>query len=287
MRRSLKLLAAVSLAACAARTPSPAPAGPAAAPAARTPAPAGDPASLSYGPGTGRYRLESTFHNVTEIMGNSQVADGATTLVVSAAATAQADNLALSFTVDSAISTGVAGPGGSPADLSALVGKTFQVVATGRGKAVSLVVPDTSNPTIVQTGENFRDFLPALPPSPISAGQTWTDTATNTTRAPGTTVTSVTVRNHRVVGWETRDGRRVLHISTSSAYTLTGETESAGQAVRLNGTGRGAVERFISSNGVFLLQTATDSASIMANVVAMNLEVPVRQVRQATVTRLP
>lgn len=277
MRRLPFLAAVVAAAACASGGTS----GSAAAPAAARPA-AAEPTALRYAAGTGRYRVEHQSHTVQEMMGQSQEADGGLTLVLSASLSAEGANLAAAFTVDSISVTGPQGSG-----LEQARGRTFRAVLTPAGRSVSLSLPDSSNPALQQMGEQFREFFPTLPAGTVAAGRSWTDTTADASNLGEIRVTSRAIREHRVVGWESRDGVRALRIATSSSYRITGSGSAQGQEIQLDGGGTASAEKLVSAAGVFLGQTASDSSTIMVNVVAMGLEIPVRRTSRSSVTRLP
>jgi hypothetical protein len=175
-------------------------------------------------------------------------------------------------------------PGGAAA-LESLRGKTFRMVVTPMGKTVTFTPPDTTT-MMALTGDMFRDFLPTLPAS-LAAGTTWVDTVNTPAGTGPMRIATQSIRTHRVIGWETRDGKRALHVTTTGSYTLTGEGEQGGAPLQLNGTGTATSDRFISADGIYLGMTVNDSTNVKVNVVSMGLEVPVRQVRRTTVTRLP
>lgn len=288
MRRSSIVLAAAALTACGGHTSSPSAAATPAAATGRAAAPAGPPTTLRYAPGTGRYRIESVVHSVTEVMGQSQVVDATTTLLVSATtANDPSGNIAATFVVDSASATGQTPGGGGTPDVSALRGKTFRAVFTPAGRPVSLTVPDTADQVVAQMGETFREFFPTLPPAQIAAGATWTDTTSNSTRQGGNNIRTRSIRTHRVVGWEQQGGASALHINTTGAYTIAGDGEAQGQAITMSGAGTATSERFVSAAGAFQSLSTSDSANINVTVVSMGLEIPVRQSRRSTITRLP
>jgi hypothetical protein len=284
-RRLLALAAASLTVACAGHRP-PAPAraaAPAAAPVA-APAPARDPASLRYGAGTSRYRVEQATHVTQEVMGQVNTVDLTSRQLISVVATTAAENLAFAVTVDSIDVTGPAG-----ADLSNIAaarGQTFRVVLAPSGLVVSVSAPDTTNLLLRQVAVGLREFFPRIPTAPVSAGQSWSDTVT-TTNAGDVSVTMHAVRQNRVIGWEDRDGVRALHLASASAYTVTGSGEAQGQAVEMTGNGQSTRDAFISAAGVFLGSIESDSALINANVTSVGLTVPIRQTRRSTVTRLP
>lgn len=279
--RPLAVAAVLVVAACAGRTPAPAAPRTAASPAA-VPAAPREPATLAYVAGNARYRLDQTTHVVQEVMGQVNATDISSHQIISAAITQSAGNLALALTFDS---IEVIDPTGAAGGVTAARGQTFRLVLAPSGIVVSTTLPDSTNPIFRQIGSGLGDLLPHLPSSPITANQTWRDTVT---RAAGDAAISTSfVRQHRVVGWEDRDGARALHITTTSNYTVTGTTEAQGQPIELNGTGVSTRDAFVSAAGLFLGSVESDSALVNASVTSMGLVVPVRQTRRSTITRLP
>jgi hypothetical protein len=285
MRRPLAFLAAASVAACGGHT-APASTAPDAARAPRPAAPVGDPTTLRYAGGPGRYRLEVATHTTQEAMGQVTDIEVGTQMLVSSMLVADAGNVGASFTVDSISSTSSMPQ--AAAALEGLRGKTFRAVFTPLGAPVSFTPPDTS---ILSAGggDVFREFLPPLPTGTLAAGTTWTDTSNQSPGnvPPGMTLRTQAVRQHRVVGWELRDGVRALRIATHATYTISGGGESQGQQLQLTGTGAANVERFVSAAGVYLGATAIDTTNMTVNVVSVGIEVPVHQVRRSSVSRLP
>lgn len=279
-RRPLAFVAVFITAACAGRTPTPAAPRAAVVPAA-APAPR-DASTLAYGAGNARYLLVQTTQVVQEIMGQVSTTDLSSRQVLSAVTTQGAGNMALALTIDSIELTD---PTGAAAGVLAARGQTFRIVFAPSGVVISTAAPDSTNPVFRQIGSGLRDLLPLLPPSPVTAGQTWSDTVTRS--AGEATVSTHLVRQHRVVGWEDRDGARALHITTTSAYTVTGTTEAQGQHVELDGHGVSTRDAFVSAAGLFLGSVESDSALVNANVTSVGIVVPVRQTRRSTITRIP
>ena len=123
--------------------------------------------------------------------------------------------------------------------------------------------------------------------STAAADTTWTDTVTTTQPIEMFTLTTRAVREHRVAGWEQRDGVRALHITTTSNYTVTGSGDAQGQPLELDGSGRSTSDRFISAAGVYLGAAESDSSNMNVNVVAMGMSIPVLRTQRATIARLP
>ena len=283
MRRLLIALVAAT-AACGGRAPAPAPV----TPASRAPAVSGDPASLRYAMGPGRYRFESALHTEQEVMGSTSSFDLNTSLLVSTVMGEEGGNISLVITVDSATVSGNA-PGVDAAMFSAALGRTFRALFTPAGRPISVTTPDSTNPIFVQLGRGFREFVPLLPPMAITAGAAWSDTLNQVVPNPGgegtTAVTSR--RQHRVVGWETREGQRVLHLATAASLTLSGTGEIQGQPIELTGTGTSAIDRYVTAGGAYLGAAQADTTNLTVNVLSVGVTVPVRQAQRTTVTRLP
>jgi hypothetical protein len=278
-RRPLTLAALLVTAACAGRAPAP--------DALRTAAPAApaaprDAATLAYAVGNARYRLEQTTHVVQEVMGQENTTDLSSRQLLSAVITQDAGNLDLALTIDS---IDVTDPTGATAGLTAARGRTFGLVFAPSGLVISTSSPDTTNPTFQRISSGLRDLLPPLPPSPIAAGQTWSDTVTRSAGDAG--VSTRLVRQHRVLGWEDRDGSRALHLTTTATYTVTGTTEAQGQQIDLSGSGASTRDSFVSAAGLFLGSTESDSALVNASVTSLGIVIPVRQARHSTITRVP
>jgi hypothetical protein len=284
MRRPLIVLTAcLAAAACGGHTATPATTNaPAAAPAAR----GGDPTSVRYAAGAGRYRVEQNQHISQEMMGQTRDIDGSTTMLISANLTGGAGgDLAAVFTVDS-VAAASSMPGAANI-LAQMRGKVYRAVYSPLGHATSFTPPDSGDAAAGE-GNVFREFLPGLPSGALTAGTMWTDTTTmNQGGAQGLTIRSQSVRQHRLVGWELHEGVRALRISTTSSYTITGGGQQQGQEMTVAGSGTASADQFVSAAGVYLGATAADSSNMIVNVVSMGMEVPVRQTRRTAVSRLP
>jgi len=282
MRRLTLLAAAATAAACAGRGTVPT------TPTTQPRAASAEPTTLRYATGAGRYRVEGLTHSEQEVMGNTTAFDLNTTVLVSTVASEEAANLNLAITIDSIAVSGTA-PNADAPSFAAARGRTFSALFTPAGRPVSVRSPDSTNAVFEQLARGFHEFLPALPPGPISAGATWSDTVSQAVPNPGGegTTTVQSQRAHRILGWETRDSVRALHIATTAAVTMSGSGSVQGQPIELSGTGMSTMDQFVSAVGVYLGATQTDSTNITVNVLSVGITVPVRQTQRTTVTRLP
>lgn len=283
MRAALLLVTSVLVAGCGGQpsTPQTAPAPASGAPRAG----AAEPNTVRYAPGTARYRVVQVQNARREMMGQVQETEATTTMVISVTVTpADAGNLSASYLLDSVTVTGAAEAVGP---LESMRGKVFRVVFAPQGRMVTYTPPDTSAVTALG-GDMFKDFMPTLPPGAATAGTTWVDTVSPPpTTAQGATVSTRSIRTHRVIGWETHEGARALHIATTGTYTVSGSGEQGGAQFTLAGTGHASSDRYISATGSYAGAAASDSSTILVSVPAAGLEIPIRQSRRTTLTRLP
>ncbi len=283
MRTVVFLGSVAAVAACARGGSAPSPTTTAAPAPART-SPATDPTSLTYSPGSSRYRVVTEQHMHQEVMGQINEMDLGSTVVLTAVASAQAGNLAVAFTLDSVTMSGSAPTQG--AGLAGLRGRTFNALFSPTGRLVSIENPDTGNAAVGQMVGELRDFFPVLPSGPLTAGAAWSDTTADSVNLGEMRMHTRSVRQHRIVGWEAREGLRVLHLATTTSFTIEGSGEAQGQALQLSGTGRGMFDHYVAATG-YVGTTASDSTTMTVNVVSVGIEVPVRRTSRTSVTRLP
>jgi hypothetical protein len=275
------LVASLALAACGGRTTVPA----ASTAVSQPPA---DPTTLRYVAGSARYRLETVNQTAQEVMGSSQEFQLTQTFLLSTALAEAAGELTVAITVDSVTVLGTV-PGLDANALEAARGQLFRARFTPLGHGLGVVVPDSTSPVMLQVGRGLRDFLPRMPAAPITAGLTWTDTVSDAQTMPGGggRMTTRSIRQNRIIGWEDRDGTRALHIAISGAFEIAGTGEAQGQPVEITGSGQATADRWVSATGQYLGGTTRDSTNLTVNVTRAGITVPVRQVQTTIVTRLP
>ncbi len=284
MKRLPHLFAALSAAACAG---SPAPATHVAPAVAAAPASSPRPSvPLRYAVGTGHYRLDTHSHVEQDAMGQTTAADVGTGMLLTVAVADTEPNLRVTITIDSlGITSSMGGP--DSAQLAAARGTSVRLLASRQGTTLSMMPPDSASPVGAQVAAGLGDFLPELPAQPADSGTIWSDSSTRTTPSQGLAVTVRTTRRHTVLGWETHDGTRALHLVTTAAYTVSGSGQAQGQEMDVTGGGQRVSDAFVSADGVYLGGTFTDSSLVNASLVAMGMVVPMRSKTRSTITRLP
>ncbi len=289
MRRTVVAFTALALAGCAGHSgtaPSTAPSG--AAPAAAVAAPPADPTMIQYAGGTHRYRIMTEQHTAQEMMGQTQTVDATTSQVLSITLASRGDSLTMRATMDSmTVSTTVPGADSAAAVASrGVIGRPVTGMMTARGHVAAVQAVDTGM-VMAQVVNGVRDFFLELPSGPLTPGREWTDTVNNQQAMGPINLTTRSIRAHHIVGWETKDSTRALHVTTVSNYTVSGTGEAQGQPLDLSGSGRVTLERWVTGRGVYLGATEADSADMNVNVTSMGMSIPVRRTQRATVTRLP
>lgn len=243
---------------------------------------AATPQTVRWGAFSGRYDLATELRQVQEMMGQTNEMNNNSHLFVSAAVTSQGPNYLLAMTVDSSSSSNP--QAGDPAVLR---GKTVSLVVSPVGEVISMTMSDSTNPAVRGMASGLREFLPILPER-VTAGAAWTDSGTvDMPLAMGLNLSRTARNDHVVVGWEDRGGTRALHLTTTSAYSVSGTGEMQGQMLEFSGGGRSVAERFVSAAGIYLGGSETDSSVINVNVVSMGMSIPVRTSSRSTVTKLP
>lgn len=291
MRRTVVALTALTLAGCAGHSgsaPSTAPSQGGAAPARAVQAPPAEPTTIQYAGGTHRYRITTQQHTTQEMMGNTTNVDASTNQILAVTLAPQGDSLAVTATVDSmSVSTGVPAADSQAASATrAVLGHAVTGYMTAHGHVTNVQAPDTGI-VLQQVVNGVSEFFLELPSGPLTAGREWTDTVEKHQEFGPINMTTHAVRANHIVGWETRDSTRALHVTTVSTYTVSGTGEAQGQPIDLSGSGRATTDRWISGRGIYLGASEADSADMNVNVTSMGMSIPVRRTQHATVTRLP
>lgn len=287
LRRSLMLVALTT--ACGGTRSAPPATSPSSTAAQSAPPPPAEPASLRYAAGTGRYKVETSLHMVQDMMGSLQEMSSNMTMILSTSLTDDGGNLLLAATLDSIAVTGSL-PTMDASSFASARGKTFRALFTPAGRPLPPPPSaDSADALAAQLGRGVREFLAVLPAA-IAAGAAWTDTVAENTPIPGGAGSMATrsVRNNRVVGWETRDGVRALHLAVNGTFSITGSgTVQGGTAVEMSGNGTATSDRWVSAAGVLLTSTGVDSTNLTVNVPSVGMSIPIRQTQRTTITRLP
>ncbi len=290
------LAAALILAGCAAKTQAPvvttAPAAAAKAPAVKA-APAG--IVLEYKMPEGRvlsYENTGEAVEVTEVMGQS--AESHTTSSESFTLRAKGrkeGNLTLGVTIDDMSMTVTAPQGDMSPDMTALKGKTFDMVLSPLGAeldvsgAEAITYEMATGTRNIATG--FKLFFPDLPDKPLKVGDTWPSGGGASEKTGGLDLRFDFQNVNRFDGLETVDGMECARVRSEVTATITGSGSQQGMDMAFSGTGKGTdLWYFAIKEGIYVKSTADLTMDMSITVSAMGMTIPVTQTRKGEVKLL-
>ncbi len=272
MRRLAAILPLAILASCAGAASTPDPGPPL-------------PVVVRYAPHQGQYIAVSKGRQEQEVPGGATTSEFGFRVHFATSVTGPANDLRVSFRVDSV--SEAQGAGFPSTEVASAAGVTFTGRVAADGRITEFTGGDTTVALIQQLYETFEEFFPPIPPEGVSPGAAWSDTATSTTDRGGINVEIVSVASHEAVGWTTYGGVEALHLTSHAEYVLTGEGTQMGQSIRLDGTGVRDSHYYLGVGGGYLGAHAADSANMNALVVSMGLSIPIVQVRADSLLRRP
>jgi len=284
------LAAVLVLAGCAAGTQAPA----VTATAAKAPAVKAAPAGvvLEYRMPEGRvlkYQNTAEAVEATDMMGQTveshTTSQEAFTLLAKGRKGA---DLLLGVTIDDMAMT-VTGPQGdmSP-DMTALAGKSFDMVLSPLGQEVDVSGAEALTYEMATGTRNlsatFKLFFPDLPGKPLKVGDTWPSNA-DVSEKGGAVEMNLAFQNvNHFEGLETVDGVECARIRSEVTATITGTGNQQGMDMVFSGTGKGTdLWYFAVKEGIYIKSTGEVKMDISITVSAMGMTIPVTSTRKATV----
>lgn len=292
MRRPLIVLAVLTWG-CASHTKpttTTTPANPPGAPPAPPQIPPGPPAAqgLRLGPSALRYVMHQAIHIDQEFQGMRQPLDYGLRVFFAVTISGPADSSGYptTITIDSiAPDSGTTVPMGI--NLTAAKALSFAGHLTARGEFRRQVPSDSvAAQSLSPIVGSFRNFFPRLPAAGVTLGATWSDTTTENDRAAGT-VTVTSVNRAHAAAWEDRNSVRTMRVEVSSAFTIKGGGQQAGQPFEVAGSGVRSGLDFISVDGRYMGGESNDSTSMTITLPVQAMTIPRTQVSKTTVTVLP
>ena len=241
-------------------------------------------ASFTYAPGSHKYRVESSTKVSQEV--NGQTIDGelnARHLLSLDISRPAKDTLSLAYTWDSASIT-TTGPVPSP-DMSKVSGTKSSGRASPTGKVYSFD-PGTPVAEDLPAMEEFEHFLPVMSGVNRKRGDTWVDTVKVNGNRGGIDVNTTIVVTSTFAGDTTFAGEKSWQIRRNLAFTVAGAGAQQNMAMVIEGTGTGERTDFITSKGVYLGSTTTQTAKSTISLPANNMTIPMTTTVTSKVERV-
>jgi hypothetical protein len=284
---AVPLAAVLVLAGCAAKTQAPVVA---AKPAPAAKAPAG--IVLEYKMPEGRvlsYENTGEAVEATDMMGQSvEVHTTSKEAFTLRAKGPKEGDLLLGVTVDD-MSMTVTGPqGDNSPDMTALAGKTFDMVLSPLGQEVDVSGAEALTYEMATGTRNlattFKLFFPDLPGKPLKVGDTWPSSA-EANEKTGVIDLRLNIQNvNHFEGLETVDGVECARIRSDVTATMTGTGNQQGMDIVFSGTGQGTdLWYFAVKDGIYVKSTGELKMDMSITVSAMGMTLPVTTTRKGTV----
>jgi hypothetical protein len=287
MTRSLPMLLALTVAACASHSTTPG-TGPAPA-TSKQPPPATRANLVTLAPGTSRYLLHQHVHIQQDFTGLPPSVDIGYALYLSTSIADTADSIGYptSFTIDSVtVDSGSQIP--PQIDLAGARGLTISGRLSRTGEFLDPMPSDSGvAASLGNLMPRFRNFFPRLPEGGVAPAMSWTDTTQTTDSSAATTVSTTSINHRSATTWEQHDGVRALRLDITATFQFKGSGEQSGSPFTLAGSGTASGVQFLAANGRYLGGESSDSTSLTIDLPAQGYSIPRQQLARTRVTALP
>jgi hypothetical protein len=161
-------------------------------------------------------------------------------------------------------------------DLSAIIGKGFDMTMTNLGKEMELSGAASIQYDLGPSGKRnlasvFQAFFPDLPGRAVRIGDTWTAEDLITDKAEGVEIRIRMKNEHKLEGFETVAGLDCARIGTAVTGTLEGEGEQQGMRMIFKGDIKGTDTWYFAYREGFYVRLVS-SASVDGKVEASGLQ---------------
>lgn len=189
-------------------------------------------------------------------------------------------NYLLTITIDG-MSIEIQSPQGEmEADMSTVIGKSFDMVLSSLGEELELIGAQAIEYDMGPEGKrsiaaSFQDVFPAVAGRPVKTGDNWPDESTITDKSSnGEAVIKVSAIN-TLEGFETVDGWECVRVSAKASGTIEGTGEQQGMELITRGDITGtSTWYFAYKEGLFVKQTMDGNIEGTVNVPSQNIDIP-------------
>ena len=131
----------------------------------------------------------------------------------------------------------------------------------------------------------LRNFYPHIRRG-LKVGDSWTDTTESTDQSDAQTVSTRTVTNWSVTGSEARGAVRALKIEAAFSQAQSGEVNSPGGSLAVDGTGQGTSTFYVGPNSEYLGGMTTMKGDLQISTPQLPEPIPVHTTNTVTVTAI-
>ena len=228
-----------------------------------------------------KYESWGETHQVSDVMGQTIETDisSSTTFTVESSGL-QENNHLLTFTLDDMSLKVQSTQGELEADMSTVIGKSFEMVFSSLGKEVELLGAEAIEYDLGPEGTRnisagFQDIFPNLADRPVKVGDTWADESTiteNTER--GEAVINFSGTN-TLAGFETVDGVECVKVTGEGTGTIESKGEQQGMELVTTGEIKGTITWYFAyKEGIFIKQINEGTVEGTVDVPSQGIQIP-------------
>ncbi len=173
-------------------------------------------------------------------------------------------NYELDVTIDNISMSAKAMENEMNADMSPIIGKSFNMTLSPLGKELNLSGAESLKYEFEGTERNvastFKALFPDLPEKPLNIGDHWTSKDTIIDKSDNGEIIIYTENKNTLDGFERINGRKCLKVTAQVTGTLSGKTKREGVDIISDGNIEGTdTWYFDHENGVFIKMTSNGS----------------------------
>jgi hypothetical protein len=165
-------------------------------------------------------------------------------------------------------------------DMSDVIGKSFDMVLSPRGKEVELIGADAIEYDLGPEGtrnisSGFQDIFPNLVDRPVKVGDTWPDESTITEESETSEAIIHFTGTNTLVGFETIDGMECVKITSEGTGTIEGKGQQQGMELVTTAEMKGTGTWFFAyKEGIFVKQINEGTVEGVIDVPSQGVQIP-------------
>lgn len=238
-----------------------------------------------------KYQVSSDESQTLEVMGQTipTKTKGSSTFSVQTKGLKD-KNLLLNITVnDMKIDVSSGMMGNMSPDMSAIIGKSFEMTLSPLGKTIGFSGTETLEYNLGvgdkrKIDSSFKTIFPDLSDKPVKIGDTWTSGTDLNEESGGVKVHVVTSSINTLQGLATINGLECVKIEAKTTGTLDGTGQQMGADLTFKGDITGTSTWYFAYKiGVFVKMTANSATKSTIDVSARNMTIPMTTDSSATI----